>query len=109
MPSGASGVTGFIRVRPEGRRVHPESLLSLGYALVVVGFILGRWVHWGAPLESSYSSGFAGFTGVCLGCCLAHAESLGSFAYALGVVVFIPVSMGSLGCSLGVVEFFCGR
>ena len=37
--SGSPGVTGFIRVRPVGRRVLPGSLHSLECALGVVGYI----------------------------------------------------------------------
>ena len=44
--SGLSGIAGFIGVCTGGRRFHQGSLRSLGYALGVVGFILG---HWGAP------------------------------------------------------------
>ena len=54
----------FTWVRPGGRRDHPESLGSLGWALGVVGFIRGRRVHQGAPRGSSGSPGVAGFTGV---------------------------------------------
>ena len=52
-------------------------------------------------MESSGLFGFAGFTGVRLGCCLAHPESTDSLGYALEVFVLFPVSMGSLGCSSG--------
>ena len=45
---GSSWLFGFTRARTGGRRVHPCSLGSLGYALVVVGFIRGRWVHSGS-------------------------------------------------------------
>ena len=34
---------GFIWVRPWVRRVNQWSLGSLGYALVLVGFVQGRW------------------------------------------------------------------
>ena len=67
-------------MRPGGRQVHPGSLGSLMCALGVVGFIRGRWVHWGAPwgrriypgsldsmvcaLGSSGSSAVVRFTGM---------------------------------------------
>ena len=84
---GSSGVVGFTRVRPGGRRVHPGSLGSLtcalrfvGFiwrrwlyscalssivcALGVVGFIRGRWIHSGVPWGSIGSSAVVGFTRV---------------------------------------------
>ena len=36
-------------VRLDGRWVHAGSLSSLGFALGVVGFIRGRWVHSCSP------------------------------------------------------------
>ena len=42
-------VVGFTRVCPESRGVYSGSLGSLGYALIVVGFVRGRSVHLGAP------------------------------------------------------------
>ena len=46
-----SGVCGYIDKRPWGRRIHSASLGTLGCALVVVQFVWGRWVDWGAPWE----------------------------------------------------------
>ena len=45
---GSSAVAEFIGVRPSVLQVHQGSLGSLGCALVVIGFILCCWVHWGA-------------------------------------------------------------
>ena len=54
----------------------------------VVGFILGRLVHWGAPWGLSGSSGIAGFIGV-------RRDHQGSLL--------------SLGCALVVVGYIRGR
>ena len=43
--SGLSVVAGFIGVRHRHRRVHLGSLVSLGFALRVVGFIQCRYFH----------------------------------------------------------------
>ena len=48
-------------VGSSGRSVHPGSLGSLVYALVVAGFLRGHCVHWDSPLRSSSSSGVARF------------------------------------------------
>ena len=48
--SGASGVAGFIGVRPGDRHVHQGSLGAFWCALGVVAIISGRCVHWGAAL-----------------------------------------------------------
>ena len=61
---GLSGVVGFTRVRSGGRWVHPGSLGSHGFALWIVGFILGRRVHSDAPSGSLGSSGVFWFTRV---------------------------------------------
>ena len=102
----------------------------VGVRTGVVGFILGHWVHWGAPLVSSGSFGVTGFTGVLPGGRRVHPASLGSLVCALGFAGFIkghwvnwgvpwgtsgssgvivvagdprvhPGSLGSLGCPLG--------
>ena len=72
-------------MRPLGGRVHPG---SLSCALVVVGIIQDRWVHWDVPWGSLGSSGVAAFIGV---------RPIGRWIH--------PGSFGSLGCSLGVVRF----
>ena len=79
---GSFGLVGFIYTRHGGRPVYLGSLCSIGRALVfvgftptrrwvhscsigrvqdVVGFILARWVHSGAPWGSSCSFGFVQF------------------------------------------------
>ena len=75
------------------------------FALQVVGFIRGRWIHSGSPWVSLVLLWFA-----LLGCWV-YPESLGSVGFALGVVGFIRVRRvhlrlpwGSLG-SYGVVGF----
>ena len=86
------------------------SLGSLGFALVVDGFIWSRWVtalevvgltrvrpdgHWvhtGSPWESLRSSGVVGFT---------RDHPVGSWVH--------PVSLGSLGFALQVVWLIRGR
>ena len=64
--------------------------MSLGYK-GVVGFVRGRWVHWGASWGLSGSSMVAGFIGV-----------------RSGRSRVLPGSLGSLGCALWVVGFFRG-
>ena len=61
---GVSKVAGFIGVRPRGRRIHPVSLGSFGYALWDFGFICNRWIHWGASWWSLCSYGAASFIGM---------------------------------------------
>ena len=93
-------------MRPRGRRVRWGSLGSLGWALVVIGFVRGRWVHCAAP-----------FGVVCfvLGNWVRWGESLGSFGDARffgvrpGCRGVRSGSMGSLGCALLVAFFFQGR
>ena len=51
----------FTRVRSAVRSVYPVSLGSLVFALGVVEFIQGCWVHIGSPLGSLGSSGVVGF------------------------------------------------
>ena len=64
-------------VRYGRRRVHPWSLASLGCDWMVVKFIWGRWVHWGAPWGLSGSYGVAGFFGVLSGARMAHPNDPG--------------------------------
>ena len=76
-----------------GGWVHPGSLGSLMFALGVVGFIQGCWVHSGSPLGSSGVVGFirvrpAGRL-VCSGVRWVHPRWLGSLRFALGFVWFI--------------------
>ena len=61
---GISGVVGFTCVRSGGRWVHPGSLGSHGFALWIVGFILGCRVHSHAPSGSLGSSGVVRYTRV---------------------------------------------
>ena len=123
------GFVWFTPLYPGGLWVHPGSFGSLVSAqggvgfMRVVGFILGRSVHLGAPWGSLCSSGVVGFTPVRPGCRCVHPWSLGSLGCALLVVGFIrggtqvcpggswvhPGSLGSLGCALGVVAFIRGR
>ena len=49
MSSGSSRIAGFTGVRLGDCDVHPGSLGSLVCFLVVVVFICGRYVRWGAP------------------------------------------------------------
>ena len=67
----------YTRVRNGGRWVHPESFNSLGYALGVVRFIWGIWVHSGSPWGSLGSSAVVVFTRVHPGGRWVHPESLG--------------------------------
>ena len=60
--SGSTAEAAIDGVRPAGRRVHPVTLVSLGCAL---GFIQGRWVHWGAPWGWLGSARVAEFIRVC--------------------------------------------
>ena len=77
------------RVRSGDLWVHPVPLSSLVYALGVIGFIRGRWVHSVSPWGSLGSSGVVRFTRVRPGCRCVHLGSLGSLMFALGVVGFI--------------------
>ena len=134
----SSGVVGFTRVRAGGRWVHPGSLGSLGFALVslgssgvvgfslvhaggqwgslcsrgfalgVVGFILGRWVHsgsrWGplGLLGSLVSAmGFVGFSRSRLVHSCSLSRSLGSpwGSFIRGRWVHSGCPYGSLGSS----------
>ena len=120
-------------MRPGGRWVHAGSLSSLGCALWIVGFIRGRcvhlfgdrWVHSWSLGSHMCALGALGSCGVvrCTGVPHAgrgvhsgvHGESLGSsldvvFARVCpGGPLIHPGLLGSLGCSLRVVEFVCGR
>ena len=76
-------------MHPEGRRVQPVSLGSLGLALGAVGFIWGRWVHWCAPWGQSGSSGVAWPSRLHPWGRRVHSGSQGSLECAFGVVGFI--------------------
>ena len=94
-------------MHPRGRRVLSRSMGSLGSALGVVGFVSGRWVHWGEPW------------GVRSGGLRVRSGSMGSLGYALVYVVFVrdrcvrwdtpwgtavlSESLESLGFALGIV------
>ena len=106
---GSSGVAVFIGVRIGGCWVHQWWLDALGYALGVVGFIRGRsvgvvgfvrgcWVHWGAPWESTDSSGVAGLFGVHPAGGRVRPRSLSSLGCAMGS-----------SCSSGIVGFIVVR
>ena len=101
--SGSFGVPGFIRKRPGGRRVRLRSLRfigvrpgggrvrlgslrSLGCALVVVGFVRGRWIHWVSPWCMSGSLGVPWFIGVRPG---GRRVRSGTLGYALGDIEFV--------------------
>ena len=103
---GSFGVVGFTQVRPRCRRVHSESLGSLGCALGiarvhswsfglcgcamgVVVFSRGLWVV--RPRWSWGSFGFVRFARVRPAGQQVHSGSLGSLGSALGVVGFIWV------------------
>ena len=103
---GTSGVVRFTWVHTVGRCVHPGSLRSLGFAMGVVVFIQGRWVHSESSWRSLGSSGAAGFTSVRPAGRWVHLWLLRSLGFALQVVGFIQ---NSLTISLGVVGFFQGR
>ena len=93
-------------MRHGGRRVNQGSLGSFGCALVLVGFMQGRWVHWSAPSCLSGSCGVAELIVVRPGDRLFHTGSLGSLGCALGVVGFVWLKMG---CALGVLSFVYGH
>ena len=76
-------------MRPRGGRVHAGSLSSLWYALRIVGFIRGRWVHWGAPGGGRVHQG--SWVHWCATC--GRRDDQGS--------------LGSFGCTLG--DFGCIR
>ena len=105
----SSRVVWFAQVRPQGRWVHDLSFGLLGFALCIIAFIMCRWVRIGAPWGSLGSSGMVGIARMRPG------GSLGLY----GVVEVTQVhprvrsvqagSLGSLLCSLGVVQFFRGR
>ena len=94
----SSVAVGFTRVRPVCLLVHPGSLRSLRCALVIVGIIHGRLVHYGAPWRSLGSSGYVSLTRERPGGRLAHACRW-----------VHPRSLGTLGCALRVVGFIWGR
>ena len=104
-------VVGFIRGllihsdSPWGSLGYPGSLGSLGFAFGVHAFIQGCWVLSGSCLGSLCSSGVVGFTRVRLVHSGAPRWSLGSVGFALGVVGFIRVSLGSLRFALRIVGF----
>ena len=107
MSSGSSYVARFLRVRPRCRQVRT-----------------GGWVGWGAPCGPLGSFGAAGFIGVSPGVVeiirvrWVHLVTLLGCSGSLGIAGFIavfpggcrvhPVSLGSLGCALGVLRFIRG-
>ena len=87
----------FSRIRPRGRLVHPGSLGRLRFALGLVGFLQGRWVHSSlvviglfrgrrdhseSPLRSLGSPGVVGFTRVHTGGRWVCKWSLASLGFA---------------------------
>ena len=95
---GSPGIVRFTQLRAGGRWVHPGSLGSLdlaladvGFALGVVGFMRGRWIHLDSPWGSLDSTGVVGFSRISPGVRLVHPRSLDSLGFALGVVGFIRV------------------
>ena len=106
------------RVRPEG------SLGSLGFALVVVGFIRGHWLTSGSSWGYLGLSRVVGFSRDCTVGRWVHPWSLDSLGFALGVVGsssvvrFTQISLGGewvhpgpsgpLGFAQGVVGFIRG-
>ena len=99
--SDTSAVAGIVWLRCGGRRVHPESLGSLGYALGFLRFIQGGWVHQVEPWWSSDTSGAAEFIRVRPGTRRVHPEPLRSFKCALVVVGFIRGHWGAQWASSG--------
>ena len=94
------------------RPVHAGSLSSLVCALGVIRFIRGCWVHRGAPWGSLGLSRVAVLYRVHPGDRRDHPGSLGSLGLSSSTSGFIwvrprgrRVSLGSLGCALGVVGF----
>ena len=85
----------IVRVRPGYRLVHSGSLGSLGCALGVVGFFLGRWIHSSVTWESLGSLGVVG--------CV-----LGVVGFIRGRWVHIGAPSGLLG-SFGVVRLIMVR
>ena len=78
------------------------------FALGVVGFMCGRWVHFVSPWGSFSSSGVIGFTRIRPRGRWVHPSSLDSLRFAMGVVGFVRVrwvgfTLGPLGSS-GVVH-----
>ena len=71
------------------------------FALGVIGFMRGRWVHSGAHCGSLGSSGVVGFNQVGLGDPWVHPGRLGSLVCALGVVEFMWVRWVHSGAPCG--------
>ena len=88
---GLSGDVGLTLVRPAGSSVHLRSMCVyiLGFALLVVRYIQGRWVHSHSPWVSLGSSRVVRFTLVRLVGGWIHPGSFGSLWFALRVVRFI--------------------
>ena len=100
------GVFGFTRVRSGGRCVHPRTLGSLAFALGVVGFIGGRRVHSDSPSCGWFSSSrVVGLTRIRPVGDWVNPASLGSLAFAVGVVGFFRCRWVHSGWSSGVVGF----
>ena len=113
--------SGFIGVRPRGRRFRLGSLGSLRFAMVFVWFCRSSWVYFDAPWVSSGSSGVAVFIGVRIGVVgfisgrwmrwgtpLWSSDLLG-VAWFFGVRPVVlcvhPEPLGSLGCAFRIVGF----
>ena len=109
-------VVGFTRVLTRwGRCVPPRSLGSLRFALRVVWFIRGRWVHSGSPCRPLDSSCVVGFTLFRPRNRCVHPVLLGSLGYILEDAWFLRCSCvhsisawGSMGSSR-VVKFTWAR
>ena len=80
---------GFTGVCPGGRWIHPGTLGSLGFSLVIVEFIRGHRVHSGSHCGSFGSSRVVGLTRISPGGRWVHPRSFGSLGFALWVAGFI--------------------
>ena len=108
----ALGVIEFIRCC----RVHwggvVKLLGSLECAQRVVGFIRGRWIHWGPPSVSSCSFGFVRVIRVCPGGRSVAPRGSSGSSWVAGFIEVRPggrrgrsESLGQLWCALVVVGF----
>ena len=111
---GSSRIVGFTRVCPWGHWVNPWLFGSLGFALVIIGFMRGRWIHLRSRWLLLGSSGVVGITrvparvvGFIRGRWVRWGSRWGSLSL-FGVVAFTRVraggrwvhsgSLGSSGC-----------